>query len=59
MTNIPQKVLDAVKAASVDGVLTCPQAHKIGKDLGVPLSMIGTAADKLGIKIRNCQLGCF
>jgi hypothetical protein len=48
-----------VKAVSVDGVLTCPQAHEIGKDLGVPLSMIGTAADILGIKIKNCQLGCF
>lgn len=59
MQEIPQEVFDAVKKAAVDGKLTCAQANVLGKELQVPLLMIGAAADELGIKIKSCQLGCF
>lgn len=44
---------------AVDRKLTCDVARKIAEDLGIPYSSVGTAADELGIKIKNCQLGCF
>jgi len=27
--------------------------------LGIPYADVGAAADELGVKIKNCQLGCF
>lgn len=59
MDQIPQNVLDAVREAAKDGRISCTKAHKLGEELGVPLRMIGAAADELGIKIKDCQLGCF
>ncbi|ATW25563.1 hypothetical protein [Candidatus Formimonas warabiya] len=59
MEKIPQEILEAVKEASKDGKLICAEAHALGKELGVSLLLIGAAADELGIKIRECQLGCF
>ncbi len=40
-------------------MLPCAVAREIAEALGVPYSDIGAAADALGIKIKNCQLGCF
>jgi LAO/AO transport system kinase len=44
---------------AVDSKLPCADARKIAEDLGVPYSEVGAAADELGVKIKNCQLGCF
>jgi LAO/AO transport system kinase len=44
---------------AVDRKLTCAVARKIAEDLGVPYADVGAVADQLGIKIKNCQLGCF
>lgn len=56
---ISEKVLNAVKETAQDGKLTCSDAHALGEKLGVSLLIIGEAANQLGIKIKNCQLGCF
>jgi len=46
-------------ARAVDGKLSCAAARKIAEDLGVSYQDVGDAADEMGIRIKNCQLGCF
>lgn len=41
------------------GYLSCPAAWKIAKDYYIPKRTVGEIADRLGIRITNCQLGCF
>jgi len=43
----------------VDGKLPCAVAFKIARELKVSRQEVGEIADKLGIMIVNCQLGCF
>ncbi len=42
-----------------DGRLSCAAARKLAEDLGISYKEVGAAADELGIKIKDCQLGCF
>jgi len=49
----------AVKTSLRDGYLSCPVAWKIAKEYNVPKIAVGETADRLGIRIANCQLGCF
>ena len=44
---------------AVNGKLSCPAARKIAEKLGISYKEAGEAADELGIKIKDCQLGCF
>jgi hypothetical protein len=53
------QLIDAVRKASAGGTLSCEQAHRLGKELGVSLKDIGAACNELTIKIKACQLGCF
>ncbi len=50
---------EKVKSSLVDGKLPCPVAFKIAKELKVSPREVGQTADKLGIKLCGCQLGCF
>ncbi|MBU4174067.1 MAG: hypothetical protein KKB90_04160 [Actinobacteria bacterium] len=56
---IPENVIEAVKAAAADNRVTCAQAHWIAADLEVPVPLVGRALDLLEIKLSRCQLGCF
>ena len=42
-----------------DGRLSCAVARRLAEQFGLPYKDIGAAADELGIKIKDCQLGCF
>lgn len=53
------QLMEKVKASSQDGHLPCAKAHKIAQDYDVPKIAVGEMADKLGIRIINCQIGCF
>jgi LAO/AO transport system kinase len=44
---------------AVEGKLSCAVARKIAEELNIPFRDVGDAADQLGIRINNCQLGCF
>ena len=48
-----------VKASLKDGYLSCPVAWSIAKKAGVPRIAVGAVTDKLGLRITDCQLGCF
>ncbi|MDI6892555.1 MAG: hypothetical protein QMD08_06150 [Actinomycetota bacterium] len=53
------KVREVVKEKARDGKLSCPEARKIAKELGVPTREVGCAANELKIKLYGCELGCF
>lgn len=42
-----------------DKRLPCRTAFKISEENNIPLKEIGNMANELGIKIIECQLGCF
>jgi hypothetical protein len=48
-----------IKSSLKEGYLSCPIAWKIAKDYNIPKIAVGEIADRLGIRITNCQLGCF
>jgi len=50
---------EKIKSSLVEGKLPCAVAFKIAKELKVSPREVGQAANKLAIKISNCQLGCF
>ncbi len=49
----------AVEAKAADGKITCPVLRKLAEDSGLPYKVAGAAADSIGIKVHNCDLGCF
>ncbi len=49
----------AVKAAVRDGYVACPSGWRVAKDLGVSRLDVGAMIDRLGIRVTDCQLGCF
>lgn len=54
-----QKVQKEVRETSSDGTIPCSRALELAERLEVSPRVIGRAADKAGIKIKACQLGCF
>ena len=48
-----------VKASLKDGYLSCPVAWKIAKEANVTKIAIGEIADRLGVRITDCQIGFF
>ncbi|MEW6359994.1 MAG: hypothetical protein AB1696_26895 [Planctomycetota bacterium] len=53
------RVRKEVEKRCPDKRLPCGVAFQIAEELGVKPIQIGQAANKLGVKIVNCQLGCF
>jgi len=56
---VTERVLEAVRQAAPDGRLTCAQARQLAARLGVRPRVIGTACNKLKVKLKGCELGCF
>lgn len=54
-----KKLKEELIKKAVNNKITCASAWKIAEKLGIPYREAGAAADELGIKIKNCQLGCF
>jgi hypothetical protein len=50
---------NTVKSSLKDGYLPCPAAWKIAREADVPKIAVGEVADRLGIRVTDCQLGCF
>jgi hypothetical protein len=48
-----------IKASLVDGRLPCAVAFKIARELKVSPRGVGEVANRLSVKICDCQLGCF
>ncbi|MBN1922323.1 MAG: hypothetical protein JW892_13830 [Anaerolineae bacterium] len=48
-----------LEAAGAKRQLACIQLWELAAQFGIPRLQVGFVADKLGIKIRPCQLGAF
>jgi hypothetical protein len=48
-----------VLAKAVDNKVTCPVLRKYAEDKGVAYKVAGAAADMAGVRVHNCDLGCF
>lgn len=57
--NIPRLIETLRTQAGDEKRLACVDAFRIARDLDVPLDDVGRACDELGIRISQCQLGCF
>jgi len=53
------RIEEAVMASLVGGYLPCPVALRLSAQLNVETKVVGDAANRLGIRITDCMLGCF
>jgi hypothetical protein len=53
------QVEEKVKASLKNGYLSCPVAWRIAGEANVTRVVVGNITDKLGVRITNCQVGCF
>lgn len=58
-SQVTGEMMEAVKAKARDGKITCPVLRKFAEDQGVPYKVAGAAADAAGLRVHNCDLGCF
>jgi hypothetical protein len=54
-----EKVRRTVREAARDGRIACKVALALAARLEVEPRLVGRACNQEGIKIVNCQLGCF
>jgi hypothetical protein len=54
-TELDKKIQDSL----VEGKLPCAVAFQIAKENKVTTKEIGEACNRLKIKVKSCQLGCF
>ena len=53
------KLKEFIKEKATDGRISCEDAWRIADVHGLPKQEFVKSADELGIKIFDCQLGCF
>jgi hypothetical protein len=53
------KLETAVKGAVKDGYVPCPSGWGVAREQGVSRLAVGATIDRLGIRVSDCQLGCF
>ena len=61
-TNHEQKnrtLEEAMVASLANDQLPCPAVFKIAKEFRIAPKKVGEAADELGLRLVDCQLGCF
>ncbi|MRR13339.1 hypothetical protein EG835_12995 [bacterium] len=57
---VTPEMMEAVKAkADENGKITCPVLRKFAEDNDIPKKVAGAAADLAGVRVHNCDLGCF
>ncbi len=57
---VPAGLEEAIRSArDSKGELSCLGAWEVAAKFGIPRMQAGYLADKLGIRIRHCQLGAF
>lgn len=57
--DVAEELTERLKTSLVEGRLPCAKAWEIARELGIKRARVGRAADALGIRISQCQLGCF
>ena len=54
-----ERIAEAVQGAATEGRISCKAALAIAERLAVSPAAVGRAINAAGIKIIDCQLGCF
>lgn len=52
-------VLEQVTESDGKKTISCALAFRVHREHGIALAEIGRICNENGVKIRNCQLGCF
>lgn len=57
---VTPEMIEAVRAkADENGKITCPVLRRFAEERGVANKVAGAAADLAGVRVHNCDLGCF
>ena len=56
---VTDEMMEAIKDKAVDNKITCAVLRKYAEDAGVAYKVAGAAADQAGVRVQNCDLGCF
>jgi putative aminopeptidase FrvX len=48
-----------IESKAADDKIACAMLRKLAETHEVPYKVAGTAADSMGIRVRDCDLGCF
>ena len=59
MEKVPDELENLIKEKLLNGRLTCASAWEIAGNIGRPKMDVSSACEKLGVKIKPCQLGAF
>jgi DNA-binding transcriptional regulator YhcF (GntR family) len=59
VAQVTEEMKAAIVAKAVDGKVTCPVLRKFAEDTGINYKVAGVAADMAGVRVHNCDLGCF
>jgi hypothetical protein len=59
MSDKEKAIMDALVLRDDKKILTCAMAVRLSREHDMSLKEIGDTCNRLGIKIRECQLGCF
>jgi hypothetical protein len=59
LPSLPTDVPEALRAASKGDELPCAAAWRVAADFGLPRLVVGELAERIGLRIVRCQLGCF
>lgn len=58
-TKIEAAVLAAAREEDGLRQLSCARAQVLAEDLGVTPRTVGAVCQRLGVRLTDCQLGCF
>jgi hypothetical protein len=48
-----------LKSLATDGKISCYQSQKFAEDNNIQMNKMKAFLDVTGLKVQNCQLGCF
>lgn len=54
-----EELQDQLKKLVPDGKMTCVHAHRFAHDQSIELGNMKRLLDACGIRLKECQLGCF
>jgi hypothetical protein len=54
-----EKLQTSLKQLAKEGKITCVQAHNFAHEQSIELDKMRLLLDFCGIKLKECQLGCF
>ena len=54
-----EELQEQLRQCAPDGKLSCTRAHRFAHDHSIELIKMKLLLDACGIKLKECQLGCF